>query len=92
MESLPFPTGKVYSGRGGNTGGSSYGHPDRATPCRGHACVIHDVECIWCGRLPVEQIDLTWAERALELERAARANPAPFGRFTYRLAGQMAAV
>lgn len=41
--------------------------------------MVHDLECMWCGRLPGRVIARTFAERALVVERQAR-GPAPFTR------------
>lgn len=64
---LTFPTGNR-----GRHGVIAEGEPDRAKACKGHTMLLVDGRCLWCGRLPKDTIDGTWAARARSIERARR--------------------
>lgn len=65
MLSFPCRPGRV----------AALGTPIEALACSGHRSVIFDDTCVLCGRLPVETIRQTWADRAAKLERVRSGAP-----------------
>ena len=57
---------------------SKLGQPTRARHCRClHGSVVHEFECIMCGRLPRVTIEVTWAEQAKRLRGGSWAGTTP---------------
>lgn len=53
------------------------GFPRPAKPCRCRECLVHDVECVMCGRLPRGVIAATWQAAAQRMMASNGPSSAP---------------